>query len=112
MEPTFSQGRGSRNNLDQLHCDSGLSCLVVLESQFLEDLLGVLGSVLHCVHSSGLLGSSVVKEADPEVGSEVQFIKGRVASVLIRELLIVQLSEGHGLQESLSGHQLHLPDLI
>ena len=46
-----SNGGGTGDNFAQLHGNLGLSGLVVLEGQLVEDLTGILGCVLHSVHS-------------------------------------------------------------
>lgn len=55
-----SNSGGSRNNLAQLHSDLGLTSLVVVQSQGVQDLSCVLGGVLHSVHSRALFRGDVV----------------------------------------------------
>jgi hypothetical protein len=105
---TRSQGGGSRDDLDQLHGNSCLSGFIVLKVKLLINFFGVLRRVLHCVHSCGLLGGGVLKESNPEVGSQIQFVKSWVRGVLIRESLVVELGELHGLEESFSWHQVQV----
>jgi hypothetical protein len=42
LEKTSSECGGSRDDFDQLHGDSSLSCLVVLEVELVNDLTGIL----------------------------------------------------------------------
>ena len=42
LEKTSSKSGSSRDNFDQLHGDSCLSCLVVLEVELVNDLTGIL----------------------------------------------------------------------
>ena len=104
----LSKSRGTRNNFDQLHGNSCLSSLVVLEGQLVEDLTSVLGGVLHSLHSVGLLGGGVVEEGDPDVGGEIEVIKSWIRRILIRQGLVVELSILHSLEESLLWHEFHM----
>jgi hypothetical protein len=85
-----------------------LSSLIVLKGEFLEDFFSVLRRILHCLHSCGLFRSGVVEECDPEVGGKIELIKGLVTCVLIWKGLVVKLGELHGLEESLSWHEVHV----
>jgi len=65
LEQTSSECGGSRDDFDQLHGDSCLSCLVVLKVELINDLLGILRGVLHSAHSCTLFRGGVVQECNP-----------------------------------------------
>jgi len=105
-----SQSWSSRDDFDQFNCDSGLTCSVVLKFEFFENFLGVFASVFHSSHTGGLFCGGVIKESNPQVWSDVQLVEGRIWSVLVGILLVVKLSEAHGVEEALSWHNFHLTD--
>ena len=102
------EGGSTGDNLDQLHGNSSLSCFVVLKVKLVENFLGILRCVLHCIHSSGLLRGGIVKETNPQVWGEIKLVKGWVRGVLIWKSLVVELSELHRFDESLSWHKVHV----
>jgi len=106
----YSQGGGTGDNLDELHSNTGLTSLVVLKGQLIDDLTSVLAGILHSVHASGLLSSGVVEEGHPKVAGNVELVKGRVSSVLVRGSHFVKLTELEGIEESLSGEELKMAD--
>lgn len=103
----LSQSGSTRDNLDQLGGNTSLTGTIVLNSQLVDKLTSVLGSVLHSRHTGGLLRRGVVKESQPHVGGHVQFVKGGVGRVLVRDLLIVELAVLHGLKEAFTRHNLN-----
>jgi len=102
-----SQGRGTRDNLDQLSGNTSLTGTIVLNSKLVNELTSVLGGVLHSSHTSRLLRRGVVKNSQPKVGSDVQLIESGVRGVLVRDLLVVELAIGHGGEETVTGHELN-----
>ena len=106
-----SQGGSTRDNLDQLHGNAGLTSLVVHEGQLFHDLTSVLAGVLHSIHTSGLLRGGIVEEGDPEVAGNVQLVESKVASVLVGKLHVVSLAELESIQETLAGENLELANV-
>ena len=104
----LSESDSSGNNFDQLGGNSSLSCFIVLKSNLFENFFGILGCVLHCIHSCWLLRSGIMEESNPKVWCQVKFVKSWVRSILIRKSLVVELSELHGFEESLFWHQFHM----
>lgn len=107
----ISQSRGTGDNLDQFRSDTSLTSTVILESQTVKKFTSVLRGVLHSSHTGRLLRSSVVQKSQPHVGSDVQFIKSRVACVLVRDLLVIKFTVGHSGEEAFTRHKLDLPDV-
>ena len=52
--------RGS-NDVEQLCCDGGLTCLVVHEREVVEQLVGIVGGCLHGDDAGGVLGCQAVE---------------------------------------------------
>ena len=81
-----------------------------MEVKLTDDLLGILGGVLHGAHSGGLFGGGVVQEGNPKVGRQVELIERGSAGVLVGDFLGVQTGELHGIEETLPRHELHAAD--
>ena len=103
-----SQGSSTGDDLDELHSNTGLTRLVVDESQLVDDLSSVLARVLHSRHTGGLLRSGVVQEGDPQVGCDVELVEGWVGDVLPWEFGNIELAFSHSLQEALSREDLQM----
>jgi len=107
-----SHGGGTCNDLAKLRGNSGLSRLVVLKRQLIVHLIGILRSVLHCLHTRRLLGGGVLKVSDENIGGQVQLVESDVARVFVRKNLIVELAVRESLEELVLRHQFEVPLLI
>ena len=107
-----SESNCTSDDLAKLSGNSRLTRLVVLERQLVGHLVGVLGRILHCLHSGRLLGGGVLKDGNPEVSSQVELVESGVRRVLVGEHLVVQLAELHGLHEAGARHELKLVELV
>ncbi len=65
----------TRNDFNELGGDLGLTGLVVLESERTQHFLGVLGRVLHGLHTRGLLRGAVLNVHTEERGGQAEFVE-------------------------------------
>lgn len=68
-----SSDTGTRDNFNELHGNLGLTGLVVIQGNFVQDFSCILRSVFHCIHSGSLFGSAGVEECAVDGRSHVQF---------------------------------------
>src|SRR5919106_4881677 len=66
-----SAGVGARRDLDHLAGDVGLTDLVVRKCQVLDELLGVLGRVLHRDHAARFLAGAALEHSLVEASRDV-----------------------------------------
>lgn len=85
---------------------------VILNSQLVNELASILAGVLHSRHAGRLLRGSIVEEPEPQVRGEVELVKGGVARVLVRDLLVIKFAILQGSHETIARNQLNLADLI
>lgn len=90
------EGLSTGDNLDELGCNLGLASAVEANGELLLHLGGVLGGVLHGVHTRRLLRGGALNEATIELGSKTEL--GQVEELLLSGLhLALVLVEGEGL---------------
>jgi len=95
----------SWNDLTQFHCNLCLTGFVVFQSQRSQDLAGVLGSVLHSVHTRALFTGDVIEHGVVKDGGDVEIIEK--VRMLSHTLRVVFGDKLEGLHEFLSTHNFH-----
>ena len=83
------------NNVKQLACNSLLTTLVVLQIQFTQEFVSIVGSRLHCNHTCGMLGSDGVEQCGVEhqMGEfRYEFIHHGVEIRLNNEVVVQRLT--------------------
>lgn len=103
-----SESWSTWDNFNQLHCNSSLSCLVVLQCQFVQNFSSILWSVLHCLYSWWLLRGGTIKERVPDVCCQIKLVETWVTSVLIWQSLVVEFCVLHRFKESFLWHEFQM----
>lgn len=70
----LNRGR-SRNNFHQLHGNSGLSGLIVAQSQLIKHFTCIFASALHGVHSSALFAGQVIQNGVIKLRGDIELIE-------------------------------------
>ncbi len=96
------------DDFTQLHGDLGLSSLVILQSEFIQDFSCVFGGVLHSIHSCTLFRSNIVKHGVVEHSIDIKFVEELWGVTEIRFLSIMLHNVFETFYELISSHDFSL----